>query len=99
MRRLAVILPATIGLVLLLLYLTFGSLRVSLLVLLNLPFALIGGVLALYLTGLYLSVPASVGFIALFGIAVLNGIVLLSQITQLQDGRHDRGRGHHDRAA
>jgi heavy metal efflux system protein len=86
MRRLAVILPATIGLVLLLLYLTFGSLRVSLLVLLNLPFALIGGVLALYLSGLYLSVPASVGFIALFGIAVLNGIVLLSQITQLQDG-------------
>ncbi|MDD8013420.1 MAG: CusA/CzcA family heavy metal efflux RND transporter [Acidobacteriota bacterium] len=86
MRRLAVILPATIGLVLLLLYLTFNSMRISLLVLLNLPFALIGGVLALYLTGLYLSVPASVGFIALFGIAVLNGIVLLSQITQLQDG-------------
>ena len=75
----------TIGLVLLLLYLTFDSLRISLLVLLNLPFALIGGVLALYLSGLYLSVPASVGFIALFGIAVLNGIVLLSQIAQLQD--------------
>ena len=85
MQRLAVILPLTIGLVLLLLYLTFGSLRVSLLVILNLPFALIGGVLALYLTGLYLSVPASVGFIALFGIAVLNGIVLLSRITQLQE--------------
>ena len=78
MERLAVILPLTIGLVLLLLYLTFGSLRVSLLVILNLPFALIGGVLALYVSGLYLSVPASVGFIALFGIAVLNGIVLLS---------------------
>ena len=84
MRRLAVILPLTIGLVLLFLYLTFGSLRVALLVILNLPFALIGGVLALFLSGLYLSVPASVGFIALFGIAVLNGIVLLAHITQLQ---------------
>ncbi len=85
MSRMAVILPMTIGLVLLLLYLTFGSLRISLLIILNLPFALIGGVLALYLSGLYLSVPASVGFIALFGIAVLNGIVLLSYITQLQE--------------
>jgi cobalt-zinc-cadmium resistance protein CzcA len=85
MERLAVILPLTIGLVLLLLYLTFGSLRISLLVILNLPFALIGGVLALYISGLYLSVPASVGFIALFGIAVLNGIVLLSHIAQLQE--------------
>jgi cobalt-zinc-cadmium resistance protein CzcA len=85
MQRLAVILPATIGLILLLLFLTFGSLRLSLLVILDLPFALIGGVLALYLSGLYLSVPASVGFIALFGIAVLNGIVLLSYITQLEE--------------
>jgi len=85
MRRLAVILPATIGLVLFLLYLTFGSLRLSLLVILNLPFALIGGVASLYISGLYLSVPASVGFIALFGIAVLNGIVLLSYISQLQE--------------
>ncbi len=85
MQRLAVILPATIGLILLLLFLTFGSLRLSLLVILDLPFALIGGILALYLSGLYLSVPASVGFIALFGIAVLNGIVLLSYITQLQE--------------
>jgi cobalt-zinc-cadmium resistance protein CzcA len=85
MRRLAIILPATIGLILLLLFVTFGSLRISLLIILDLPFALIGGVLALYLSGLYLSVPASVGFIALFGIAVLNGIVLLSYITQLQE--------------
>ena len=85
MQRLAIILPATIGLILLLLFVTFGSLRVSLLVILDLPFALIGGVLALYFSGLYLSVPASVGFIALFGIAVLNGIVLLSYITQLQE--------------
>jgi heavy metal efflux system protein len=86
MRRLAFILPATIGFILFLLFLTFNSLRLSLLVLTNLPFALIGGVAALYISGLYLSVPASVGFIALFGIAVLNGIVLLSYITQLRDG-------------
>ena len=85
MRRLAVILPATIGFILLLLYLTFGSLRLALLVLTNLPFALIGGVASLYISGLYLSVPASVGFIALFGIAVLNGIVLLSYISHLRD--------------
>ena len=85
MRRLAVILPVTIGLILLLLFLTFDSVRLALLVLVNLPFALIGGVLSLFLSGLYLSVPASVGFIALFGIAVLNGIVLLSYITQLCD--------------
>jgi cobalt-zinc-cadmium resistance protein CzcA len=85
MQRLGIILPATIGLILFLLFLTFGSLRLSLLVILNLPFALIGGVLALYVSGLYLSVPASVGFIALFGIAVLNGIVLLSYITQLRE--------------
>ncbi len=85
MRRLAIILPATIGLILFLLFLTFGSLKLSLLVILDLPFALIGGVLALYFSGLYLSVPASVGFIALFGIAVLNGIVLLSYISQLRE--------------
>ena len=86
MRRLGIILPATIGLIVLLLFLTFDSLRLSLLVLANLPFALIGGILSLYVSGLYLSVPASVGFIALFGIAVLNGIVLLSYITQLREG-------------
>jgi heavy metal efflux system protein len=85
MRRLAVILPLTIGFILFLLFVTFDSMRLALLVLTNLPFALIGGVLALYIAGLYLSVPASVGFIALFGIAVLNGIVLLSYITQLRE--------------
>jgi cobalt-zinc-cadmium resistance protein CzcA len=85
MRRLAVILPATIGLIFFLLFLTFSSMRLALLVLVNLPFALIGGVLSLTIARLYLSVPASVGFIALFGIAVLNGIVLLSYITQLRE--------------
>jgi cobalt-zinc-cadmium resistance protein CzcA len=88
MQRLGIILPVTIGLILFLLFVTFNSLKTALLILLNLPFALIGGVLSLALSGLYLSVPASVGFIALFGIAVLNGIVLMSAITQLrEDGR------------
>jgi cobalt-zinc-cadmium resistance protein CzcA len=85
MRRLGIILPATIGLILFLLYITFGALKPALIILLNLPFALIGGVLSLALSGLYLSVPASVGFIALFGIAVLNGIVLMSAVTQLRE--------------
>jgi cobalt-zinc-cadmium resistance protein CzcA len=88
MRTLSLILPATFGLILLLLFLTFNSLRLSLLVLVNLPFAMIGGVVSLFLSGLYLSVPAAVGFIALFGIAVLNGIVLVSYISQLrEDGK------------
>lgn len=85
MRRLGLILPATIGLILFLLFLTFDAFKPALLILLNLPFALIGGVLSLALSGLYLSVPASVGFIALFGIAVLNGIVLVSYIVQLRE--------------
>lgn len=84
MRRLLVIVPLTIGLIYFLLFLTFGTLRLATLVLLNLPFSLIGGVLSLYLSGLYLSVPAAVGFIALFGIAVLNGLVLVSYIRQLR---------------
>lgn len=87
MNRLLIIGPVAIGLILLLLYVTFKSIRLALLVITNLPFALIGGVVALYLSGLYLSVPASVGFIVLFGVAVLNGVVLVSHIAQLrQDG-------------
>jgi cobalt-zinc-cadmium resistance protein CzcA len=85
MRRLAVILPATIMLIFLLLFVTFDSFRQAGLVIMILPFALVGGVLSLAVSGLYLSVPASVGFIALFGIAVLNGIVLISYISQLQE--------------
>ncbi len=83
MKRLVLIVPLTFGLILFLLFVTFGSLRLSALVILNLPFALVGGIVSLYLSGLYLSVPASVGFIALFGIAVLNGVVLVSYIHQL----------------
>jgi len=85
MARLMIITPVVIALVFFLLLITFNSSRLAFLILLNLPFAMIGGVAALYLSGLYLSVPASVGFIVLFGVAVLNGMVLVSYIAQLQD--------------
>jgi len=84
MARLMIVGPLAVGLILLLLFVTFGSVRLAMLVIFNLPFALIGGVFALYVSGLYLSVPASVGFIVLFGVAVLNGVVLVSRITQLR---------------
>lgn len=82
-RRLLIIMPLTILLIFFLLYTSFNSLKLALLVLLNLPFAFIGGILAIWISGLYLSVPSSVGFIALFGVAVLNGVVLISFINQL----------------
>lgn len=81
-RRLALVVPAALGMILLLLHTTFGSLRQALLVFLNVPLALIGGVVALGLSGEYLSVPASVGFIALMGIAVLNGLVLVNHFNE-----------------
>ncbi|MDH5311998.1 MAG: CusA/CzcA family heavy metal efflux RND transporter, partial [Gammaproteobacteria bacterium] len=83
--RLAIVVPVSIGLIFLILFSTFRSVRQALLVLTNIPFALIGGVLGLWLTGEFLSVPASVGFIALLGIAVLNGVVLVSYFNQLRD--------------
>ncbi len=82
-KRLALVIPAAVGLIFLLLFSTFGSVRQALLVLGNIPLALIGGVVGLWLAGEYLSVPASVGFIALLGIAVLNGVVLVSYFNQL----------------
>jgi len=85
MAKLMIIGPMAIGLILLLLFVTFKSMRLALLVIINLPFALIGGVFALFFSGLYLSVPASVGFIVLFGVAVLNGVVLVSHIAQLRE--------------
>ncbi|OGR81936.1 MAG: cytochrome-c peroxidase [Elusimicrobia bacterium GWC2_64_44] len=84
MKKLAVIVPAAILLIFLLLAMTFNSLRQATLVLLNLPLALAGGIGALYVSGQYLSVPAAVGFIALFGVAVLNGVVLVTHINQLR---------------
>jgi cobalt-zinc-cadmium resistance protein CzcA len=85
MNKLMIIGPVAIGLIMLLLYLSFRLIRLALLVISNLPFALIGGVFALFISGQYLSVPASVGFIVLFGVAVLNGLVLVSRISQLRD--------------
>ena len=82
--RLSVVVPVSLGLIFVLLFTTFGSIRQALLVIVNIPFALIGGVFALVMTGEYLSVPASVGFIALLGIAVLNGVVLVSHFNQLR---------------
>lgn len=82
-KRLSIVVPISIGLVFLLLFMTFGSVKQALLILSNIPFAMIGGVFALWLSGEYLSVPASVGFIALLGIAVLNGVVMVSYFKQL----------------
>ena len=81
--RLAVVVPVALGLIFILLFSTFGSLRQALLILSNIPFALVGGIVALWVTGEYLSVPAAVGFIALLGIAVLNGVVMVSYFNQL----------------
>lgn len=85
MAKLLIIGPVAIALILLLLFVTFRSFRLAMLVILNLPFALIGGVFSLWISGLYLSVPASVGFVVLFGVAVLNGVVLVSHISQLRE--------------
>ena len=82
--RLALVIPVSIGLIFLLLFSTFGSVKQAVLVLSNIPLAMVGGVFALWTSGEYLSVPASVGFIALLGIAVLNGVVMVSYFNQLR---------------
>jgi len=79
-----VVLPLSIFIIFALLYTTFGNFRHSLLILANLPFALIGGIFALLHRGLHLSVSASIGFVALFGVAVLNGVVLVTHMNQLR---------------
>jgi cobalt-zinc-cadmium resistance protein CzcA len=84
MARIWIIVPITIVVIFLLLLSSFSSMKQAALIILNLPFALIGGIVALWVTGEYLSVPASVGFINLFGVAVLNGIVLVSYINSLR---------------
>ncbi|MDZ7751574.1 MAG: CusA/CzcA family heavy metal efflux RND transporter [Gammaproteobacteria bacterium] len=83
-RRLSIVVPVAVGLIFLLLFSTFRSVRQAILVLTNVPFAMIGGIVGLWLTGEYLSVPASVGFIALLGIAVLNGVVMVTYFNQLR---------------
>jgi heavy metal efflux system protein len=87
MSKLTLVVPLSVLIIFFLLMATFSSVRLALLVMLNVPFALIGGVIALWVSGLYLNVPAAIGFIALFGVAVLNGVVLVSTINQfLQAG-------------
>jgi heavy metal efflux system protein len=81
--RLTIVVPMALGLIFVVLFATLRSLRQALLILANVPFALVGGILALWVSGEYLSVPASVGFIALLGIAVLNGLVLVSYFNEL----------------
>jgi heavy metal efflux system protein len=86
-RRLAVVVPITLLVIFILLFISFNSLKNTLLILLNIPLALVGGIVALWISGQNLSVPASVGFIALFGIALLNGIVLVTYLNHLvRDG-------------
>lgn len=80
--NLLLVIPIAIALITLILFTTFGSLAKSGLILANVPFAMMGGIVSLYLSGEYLSVPASVGFIALLGVAVLNGVVMVSYYEQ-----------------
>ena len=84
--RLMIVVPLSLGLIFLMLYFAFNSVGQALLIMLNVPLALIGGVLALYLSGQYLSVPGSIGFITLLGVAVLNGVVMVSSINQRIEG-------------
>lgn len=84
MARLYVVVPITLGLIFLLLFMAFSSIRYAALIFLNVPFAITGGIFALWISGLYLSVPGAVGFIAVFGVAVLNGVVMVSYINELR---------------
>ncbi len=85
--RLMIVVPVSLGLIFLLLYFAFNSVGQALLIMLNVPLALIGGIAGLFISGLYLSVPGSVGFITLLGVAVLNGVVMVSSINQrVEDG-------------
>jgi len=85
MRRLMLIVPIVIALIFILLYVTFTSVAQALLVVGNIPFALVGGIAALWIRGMNLNLSASVGFIALFGVAMLNGVVLVSSINHLRN--------------
>jgi cobalt-zinc-cadmium resistance protein CzcA len=87
--RLMIVVPLSLGLIFLLLYFAFNSVGQALLIMLNVPLALIGGIIALYVSEQYLSVPGSIGFIALFGVAVLNGVVMVNAINQRFEGGLD----------
>ncbi|HIE86473.1 MAG TPA: efflux RND transporter permease subunit [Gammaproteobacteria bacterium] len=85
LARLSTIVPLTIFFIFVLLYTAFNSIKYAILIIANVPFATIGGLLALFLTGQYISVPSAIGFIAVFGVAMLNGIVLVSFINEMRD--------------
>jgi len=86
-KRLSLVVPLSLALIALLLYFAFASVGQAMLILVNVPLAVIGGVFSLWLSGQYLSVPSSVGFITLFGVAVLNGVVMVESINQrIKDG-------------
>jgi cobalt-zinc-cadmium resistance protein CzcA len=85
LAKLAIIVPITIFFIFVLLYTAFNSVKYATLIIANVPFATIGGLLALFVTGQYLSVPSAIGFIAVFGVAMLNGIVLVSFLNELRD--------------
>ncbi len=84
MARLGIIVPLTIGLIFILLYTAFNSVRHATLIIANVPFATIGGIVGLFISGQYLSVPSAIGFIAVFGVAMLNGIVMVSFLNELR---------------
>ncbi len=88
--RLIIVVPLSLGLIFLLLYFAFHSVGQAALIMLNVPLALIGGIAALFVSGQYLSVPGSIGFIALFGVAVLNGVVMVNSINQRLTGGYDQ---------
>lgn len=96
--RLALVVPMTLLLIFVLLYSTFGAVRPAVLIFLNIPFAVTGGVLALLVRGMPLSISAGIGFIALFGVAVLNGLVLVSYIRKLRERGLSAERAAHDAA-
>lgn len=85
MRTLSIVVPATIFLIFVLLYTAFNSVKYALLIISNVPFSAIGGIIALLISGQYLSVPSAIGFIAVFGVAMLNGVVLVSYFIQLRN--------------
>jgi cobalt-zinc-cadmium resistance protein CzcA len=87
-QRLAVIMPITVAIIFFLLFITFGSALDATLILLNVPFSLSGGLIALYLRGIHLSMSAAVGFISLFGVAVMSGVLFISEINRR---RHEPG--------
>lgn len=85
MRRLAILVPVSVLAIYLLLFSNFGTIRHSVLIMLNVPFAVVGGIGALWVTGLNLSTSALIGFVAVFGIAVLNGVVMVNYMNQLKE--------------